>query len=909
MGRTNDLVYALNAGGVDPDAIARVDLEKMRMAGEHPVRNWLPRVLGPMTLRGGLEFKQALAGRTRDIPFIRSRDTKYSLGMSAGLCTVNRDGVPVIVAAAGTAVVNPGFVSGGGGWSDVSDTGAGTDGTATLPPGGVVALAATSWRSAAVEQAVAVALADRSTEHTLRITIRRGPVFFRVGSAVGGEEVVSETRLTAGVHKLTFTPDAAVIYIRFRSEDAALREVERCEFEHTALGGSGPLTLPTPWGAERLAYLSWDQSADVLFIADGASKLKRIERRGDKSWSIVDYISRGGPLSLPLTEKVSLNPGTIIGNGAMVANRAYFKPSHVGALFELTHTEQNTFAELNGADQATDHVTVRGLFTSAAPPGPFNDRNLNYSIDISSGSFVGTIALERSTDADASVWSEVKTFVANATATFNDEQSNLIAHYRFRAKEHTSGFASVSIGYPSGSKTGLVRVTGFTNSTSVDIEVVKPLGASKETFTWRGPSWSDDLGWPRVPRLFDSRLWWFKGDVAYGSVVDDFDNFDDGMEGDAAPIIRSIGNSSAEGALWALDMQRLIVGTTGFEASIRSSSFDEPITPTQFTVRNASTLGSALIAAVKHDRGAFFVQASARRLYELLFSGETSDYTSQDVSRLNPAALDVGAVAMAIQRQPDTRLYVVLEDGSVVVLTYERDDKVVAFTTLEAEGIDVHDVCVLPASDEDEVYLIGMAGNVYTRFKLSPEAAQRSADTCNLLDNSSVLVGAVSSITGASRLEGQTVQVWADGRRRSDVVISGGAAALGATYARVVYGKAYDATFKSVKLAYAAQAGSAIGQTKIVRHAGLILSHSTLDGLRVGKDAGNTDPMPDFVDGSLRTPGQMFAHYDADLLPIQSDWSADSRIYLMAHSADGPKTVMAVVLDVETRDGAQTRNG
>ena len=356
--------------------------------------------------------------------------------------------------------------------------------------------------------------------------------------------------------------------------------------------------------------------------------------------------------------------------------------------------------------------------------------------------------------------------------------------------------------------------------------------------------------------------------------------------------------------MWALDMQRLIVGTTGFEASIRSSSFDEPLTPTQFTVRNASTLGVANVPAVKVDRGAFFVQRAGRRIYEIAYSGETNDYTSNDVSRLVPIAFDDGVLAMAVQRQPDTRVYFVLNTGTVVVLTYERDDKVVAFTTITTPNGLFEDVAVLPGEEQDNVYFIVNRGGDRYVERLGNERDQSAVSTCTLLDGYKVLTGSISSISGGDQWAGETVNVWADGARRASVTLDGsGAAALGGTYSRVVYGKAYDAEFTSVKLAYAAQLGSAVGQTKIVRHAGLVLRNSCVDGIELGRDSANTYPMPPYVNGAARTASQFFSTYDEGIFPIDGDWDVDSRLYLKADSSYGPVTVQAIVMDIETRDG------
>lgn len=589
----------------------------------------------------------------------------------------------------------------------------------------------------------------------------------------------------------------------------------------------------------------------------------------------------------------------------MTASRPYFKPSHVGTLFEITHNKSFVSQELNAVEQATDHVTVRGLFSSTVN---FDDRNLGLTLDFATGSFVGTVALERSTDAEAAIWSVVDTYTTDTSATHNDEQSNLLANYRFRVISYTSGYLTATLDYIAGTTTGQVRVTGYTSTTQVTYEVVKRLSSILPTSDWRGPVWSDDLGWPRVPQFRDDRLHWFRGGRDFASVVDDYDNFDDTIEGDSGPINRSVGAGADEGVRWALDMDRLVVGTSGFVAAVQASDFNEVITPTSYTVRIGPTLGASFVPPVQVDDSAIMADKTNTRLYDVFVPDGGSKLKSTDVSRLNPSAVSPGIVDMAVQRQPDTRVYIVLDDGTCAVLTYERDDKVVAFTTIETDGL-IEDVAVLPGARQDDVYFIVNRGTRRIE-RLGNEADQRAKTTCTLLDGYKVLSGSISSITGATHLAGETVQVWADGIRRADVVLNGsGVGSLGATYSRVVYGHSYTATFKSVKLAYAAQLGASIGQTKTVRRAGLILSNSCLDGIRIGKDATYTDPMPDYVNGALRTENQFFDHYDADLMPIQSEWNTDARVYVSADSSEGPVTIQAIVLDVETREGVDAKAG
>lgn len=905
MARRHDLIVALNAGGVDKEALARIDLEKMRLAGEHPVSNWLPRILGPMTIRPGLESLRSLTAVTRPVPFIRDLSTTALLGFSDQTVTVfDVNGVPVGVSAVGSLVVNQSFVFAGGGWTDVSDTGAGTDGVVTLGGGGTAQFLATRWRQAATEQSVAIALADRPIQHTLRVEVARGPVFLRVGTASGGEELVTDTELITGVHKISFTPNAATIYIRLRSEDTVARFISLCQFENVLAGGAVNLTLPTPWLESDLPYLAWDQSADVMFIGDGRNQQRRIERRGTASWSITTYQTRNGPFNPPGTDKIALTPSAYSGNGTLTANRPYFRASHVGTLFELTHPEQHVIDQLHAPEQTTDSIRVSGLFSSTIP---YDDRNFGYTLDFATGSFVGTVTLESSTDPEGLIWSKTKDFAAGASATYNDEQSNLNMRYRFRVTAYTSGYCGVTLTYLAGTTVGQVRVVEYTSSTSVNYETVKPLGGVTTTRDWRGPRWSSELGWPRVPKFRDDRLHWFRGDRDFASLVDDYDNYDDTVEGDSGPIDRTVGNGPAEGVRWAINSDRLVVGTAGYTAIVQASELNEVITPTSYAVRIGPTVGASFVPPVQVDAAILMADRSNTRLIELI-AADAARLQSTDLTRLNPRAMRSGIKAMAVQRRPDTRDYVVLADGTCSVLTYDRDEKVAAITTIETDG-DIVDLAVLPDTTQDDVYfIVSRNGGLYLE-RLAEEAAQESASTCTLLDGYKVLTGAVTAITGASHLNGKTVAVYADGVRLGTVVISGGGAALsGGPYARVVYGLDYVARFKSVKLSGQAPAGTAMGQLKIARHVGLVLSNSTLDGITVGPAETLLEALPDIVNGAERVPGQFVDHYEMEPYPVPSDFETDPRIIIEATASYGPKTVQSIVVDLEIRDGASPGN-
>lgn len=898
--RQHELVFALNAGGVDKEAVARVDLQRMRLAGEHPVSNLLPRVLGPVGLRPGSENLAPIPGnsQTRQLPFIRTAGDSYILLLSPGEMRVSRSGAIQQVPAVSTLVDRAA-------WVDVSTPSA--DVRMFGEPLGLLLsltesrsfMMGTTTAAARQRQQVAVALADQQVAHVLRVVVERGAIVLRVGTTEGGDELIEDATLDTGTHKIAFTPGAASIWIEFRSDDPSERIISEIQFESTLIGGTGDLVIPTPWTAfaDIEALRTW-QSLDVLFAGDGTHQQRRIEHRGPLSWGIALYKTDDGPFVAGST-RVTMTPSGLVGNVTVTASENVFKAGHVGALIEVTQTGKLVEQTFNAVDQVSDHITVYGITTG----------RYFYRTGVDSA-FVGTLVLERSFDAvEPATWTTFATFtdaaVGFARTVVNDALDNLTVHYRFRVDSYTSGACDMTLEFDSDTQDGRARIISVTNATLAEVEVIRAFGNTTATRNWRIGDWSDARGWPRTPVIHDSRLHWFRTDTNFASKPDDYVVFDDATIGDSAPLTRSVGSGGEDGVVWAASLERLIVGTASFEASIQSSELDGVLTQTEYTVRKPSRRGCANVDYAAHTDGLFFVQRSGRKLYEMSIKNGETRLSSQDISRLNPEAYRPGIKRLIVQQQPDTRLYAVLDDGTLAVLTYERDDEVIAITTASIAGATVEDACVLPNEDQDDVYLIVNRNGTRYHERLGQEHAQTSASTCTLLDSHKVLTGPVTQITNGQHLAGQTVQIWADGKRRADVTIGAdGTAEIGAGYFRVVYGLAYTADFKSVKLAHAPKLGSAVGQDKMVRGVGIILANSCLDGITVGRDADHLENLPLMIDGVERTENQMFAHHDQNIFAIQGEWTSDARFHVRVNSAEGPVTMQAIVMDIETRDGA-----
>jgi hypothetical protein len=895
MGRVNTSLLSFNRGTVAKAALARVDLEKLRLSAETQT-NWMPLVLGPMMLRPGSQY----VGQTRSnltsriLPFIFSNDDLALLECTAlklRVWLVDGDTETLVSRPSVSTAVTNGDFSASTGWT-LTATGSGASATIT---GGKLNLASpASGGLAQGKVTVTVAGPDQNVEHGFRIVVDRGPVRFRVGSTDGADNYIAETTLGTGTHSLAFTPTGGSVYVQLETISAQTKIVDSITID-----AAGVLELPTTFASTDLPYLRFAQSGDIVFIACQGQQQRKLERRAVRSWSVVNYASDDGPFGAPNITDITLTPAALSGNTTLTASRALFNTDHVGALFRLFSSGQTTQNSLTAQNTFSSAIRVTGVGET---------RRFSFTF---TGTWVGTLTVQRSLDSATSGFIDVTTYVSNVGTTYADGLDNSIAWYRigFKTGNYTSGTATIAISYTGGGAAGIGRVTGFTSSTVVDVEVLTPFSSLLATSDWTEGDWSSNTGWPSSIAFHDGRLWFAGRDRIWASVSDAFNSFDIDLEGDAGPINRSVGFGPVDIINWLLPLSRLIVGRQGAETSIRSSSFDEPLTPTNFTLKDCSTQGSAPLSAVKIDTRGVFVQQSNRKVYELGFSAEIQDYAAHDLTRLNPDIGLSGFLDIAVQRQPDTQLHFVRGDGTIAVLVYDVEDQVEAWWPADLGG-EVESVCVLPGSIEDRVYYV-VKRTVNSAVKRYIEKVARR-DQCDGLPesrcaDSHVLYTGGSTSVPVAHLEGESVVAWAwdddddSGFDLGTFTVASGIITIPEAYDNVVAGIGYSAQFKSAKLAYAAQMGTALNQKKKVNRIGLILGPTHYQGIEFGQNFDRMDNLPLIKGGAAIADDTVHETFDEAMIPLPGEWDTDARLCLRA-TAPRPCMVMAAVLDVSTNE-------
>lgn len=885
-------LLAFNRGVVSRLALARLDLKRLALSAEIQ-SNWIPRALGSMMLRPGFGFIGAMLGATKMIPFVFAADDTADIEMSDSIMRVRVNGTLLTRPTVSAAVTNGNFDANVTSWTDQDEAG----GVSAWVAGGYMGLTGDGTNHAIREQAIAIG-AYSGVSHAIRVTVQRGPVVMRIGSSSLGSQYLNDTTLGTGTHSITITP-TGTFYLQFRN-----RLNRQVLVDSVSIESGVALSLPTPYGASDLRLLRWDQSGDVIYIACSGKQQRKIERRSNGSWSFVTYQPEDGPFRVENVSPTTLTASGLSSNITVTASASLFRSGHLGALFSHTSVGQRVEMSFTTDNTFSDPIRVAGVGESR-----------RFSISVS-GTFVATVTLQRSVGQLGS-WEDVGSTITTPTdTTYNDALDNQIIYYRLAVKsgDYTSGTVVTLVNYSSGSITGVFRVTAYTSDVLVSAEVLNALGGTSATDIWAEGQWSDYRGWPSAVALHDGRLGWAGKDRFVLSITDAFESFDPSFEGDAGVISRSIGSGPVDTINWLVSLNRLLAGTDGSVAECKSSSLDEPLTPTNFTPKIPSTKGCARVGAVKLDDSAMLVQRSGIRLLQLEYpNGAAGSPVLTDLTILSPEVCEAGIVSIAIQREPDTRVHCVLSDGTVAVLVFDAGENLRCWVKVETDG-EVQDVSVQPGTgNEDRVeYIVKrtIGGvDVYYREQWALESEARGGTSNKQADSFVYYSGvATAAITGLGHLEGEEVIAWADGidyspgtgANQTTYTVSGGQITLPDSVTTACVGLPYAAQFKSTKLAYIAAPGkSALGAKKIIDTLGLVLADTHAKGIQYGPDFDTLDDMPEMEAYAEVGADTVHADYEAPPFEFSGEWTTDARVCLQAN-APRPCTVLGAIIDMES---------
>jgi len=497
-----------------------------------------------------------------------------------------------------------------------------------------------------------------------------------------------------------------------------------------------------------------------------------------------------------------------------------------------THTSGTIAASL-----AVNTSSVNGTATAIGVIGIPLDIKGSFNFN-THGNWGGTVALERNEN-DAG-WEPFRTFVSaivGATGDRNvqlrdiEEEDNV--RYRINVTAYDSGTIRADLEATSSTQSGIVRINGINSNTEASITVVSEVSQTTDTIRWAEGAWSDVRGFPAAIGLFEER-------IIYGgtfnnpnrlwlSEIGRFDNFEAGIN-DSDSFQLDLPSTNI--IKWISALEALIVGDGGDETRIRSSQLDQALTPTDFSIRKQSGHGSAALQAPEVGSVLLFVDNVGRKVREFVFSDAEQKFLAPDLTALAENITTSGIVNFAYQKNPDSLLWCVLDNGNLLSLSYEREQNVVAWALHPMDGL-VQSVAVIPAAKEDEVW-ISIVRSVDGDTKVYIEQFESRfldirKENSYFVDSgiiyNSILTSTVSEL---GHLEGRTVSILADGEVIDNQRVSGGQITLSTPARNVRVGLPYTSKAIPMRLDMNLPGGTTMGSIKKI--AEVVFSvHDTLN--------------------------------------------------------------------------------
>ena len=396
------------------------------------------------------------------------------------------------------------------------------------------------------------------------------------------------------------------------------------------------------------------------------------------------------------------------------------------------------------------------------------------------------------------------TFAGDSTA---DEQAATVANIQRNIQEMpVMGETGVAV-----ARTGSAQYTITVSGESAkDFELYAAFattGTASKTIAFtksangsprREDVWSATRGYPKTSCFYEGRLVLggtrSKPQSLFFSKSGSFFDFDIDDGDDDEAIFITISSRKLNDIVDVFPGRNLQVFTSGAEFAVIS----KPVTPASAQVAPQTSHGALNVETQDVDGSTIFVDRNGKSIRDFVFSFNEDAYITQDLSVL-ASHLITQPIDMALlsgtQSDDANWVFFVNNDGKGVILNTLRSQDITGFTRWENTG-DIKGVCVV---DED-LYLITQRtiNSVAVKFVERWNFDHKMDASTKIAPTSSQTV-----LTGLDYLEGQTVQIVADGVVLQERAVSGGSITLESTetgYTSVEVGLNFSIELKPMPL-------------------------------------------------------------------------------------------------------------
>lgn len=342
-------------------------------------------------------------------------------------------------------------------------------------------------------------------------------------------------------------------------------------------------------------------------------------------------------------------------------------------------------------------------------------------------------------------------------------------------------------------------------------------------------------------------------------------------------------------------LQELVLLTSSAEWRVTSINTDA-ITPTSFSVKPQSYIGSNNVQPVIVNNNLIFTAARGGHVRELGYAAQAGGYMTGDLSVRAPHLFDnMDITDMALAKAPQQIIWMVSTSGKLLGLTYVPEHNVGAWHQHDTDGT-FESCCVVSEGNEDVLYVVvnRTIGGLVKRYveRMASRQFVNQADAFFVDSGLTYDGAAVSSVSGLTHLEGKTVSILADGAVHPQRVVTSGAIALDVAASKIHVGLPIAADLQTLPLSFETEAYGQ-GRVKNVNQVWLRVFRSS--GIFVGPNAN------ELVEAKQRTTevyGAPPALKSEEVNVMITPTWADSGSVYVRQSDPLPLTVVSMTLEV-----------
>lgn len=597
------------------------------------------------------------------------------------------------------------------------------------------------------------------------------------------------------------------------------------------IDGGAPVTVASPYTWAEIEALRTHQNYDVMYCLLRSRKTKKFRRDGATAFSFADLELENGPFEDRNQDKtLKVSASALSGSVNLGATSAIFAATDVGSLFQM---EAGDFGDIPAWEPGIT-VTLGQLLT-------FGERVYRVA-GLGAASRTGGL---QPVHTDGIEWDGT-----GRGTDVNDKDA-----------------AGVQLEYVH-DKIGILRITGFTDSTHVAATVLRrlpfssvnnnydytggyytggfgayaPSGASYAygTWRWRFGAFSDTRGWPESACVWNERLWLSKDETVYGSAAADLENFAVFNElgeltndmaltvrlPDPEPIQRMVG-----------DDKLLIVTTKGLYA-LGPAGAATGIGPNNRRVDMQNNRSSGPAEPVQLDSRVVYIDRSGKRIHEADFDVGRNSESAVELTRFarHLTASNRRFTALAAQSLPFNHLWALREDGTLACAVYLPEERALGWANRSlASGMLAKSLCAItdPAGENEQIWIAATYGGNWHVLRMAAWRDDGAYDlTPTMLDMAASYDGAPIASFTHPVLRSRAIDVVADGAWYSADVDAGGVFTLQEAASRVVAGLPYAARMTGMPIESGGDNGPARGKTARIGAAWVEVETSR--GLRFG---------------------------------------------------------------------------